>query len=324
MEYLNLELGLIGILGLGAWLVNYLYLFKNPELYLSKNNKSASIKFKRNVVLILGVIAWLFISFSLTGPRKAIGFAKNSIEVNDIFFVVDVSRSMLVKDFSPNRLEAAKKKIEEFVDLVPTDRIGIIMFSEKAYTLLPLSTDLELIKQIISEIKIGFLGSGTNIGDALGLAVGRGAQSLAKNKIIILLTDGVSNVGFMTPLQAAEEAKNQGIKVYTIGIGGDKNAVMPSSRGFFGRQQKQKVPGGSFDNETLVKISNLTGGKHFTAGNSEALSNVLAEIQLLEKTEIDSSGRVVYNEQYWIYLLLGSIFLFLTEGLRKLMLKEGV
>ena len=122
---------------------------------------------------------------------------------------------MLATDFKPNRLEVAKQKISDFVALRPKDRIGIVMFSEKAFTLLPLSTDLELIQEIISEIKVGFLGSGTNIGDALALGVARAAQSLTKNKVIVLLTDGVSNVGVMTPEQATREAAEKNIKTYT-------------------------------------------------------------------------------------------------------------
>src|SRR5690606_32519325 len=182
----------------------------------------------------------------MTLPKKPAGFVNDPEEVNDVIFVVDVSLSMLADDFKPNRLEVAKQKIQEFVDLRPTDRIALVMFSEKVFTLLPLTSDLKLVRQAISDLRTGFLGSGTNIGDALALGVARGLQSLAKNKVIILLTDGVSNVGTMTPLQAAEEAKNAGIKVYTIAVGGDGDARIPVPGGF-GRQRFQYIPGGSFD-----------------------------------------------------------------------------
>jgi Ca-activated chloride channel family protein len=253
------------------------------------------------------------------------GFAKNKIEVNDIFFVVDVSRSMLAEDFSPNRLEVAKEKIAEFVALRPTDRIGIIIFSEKAFTLLPLSTDLKLIKQMVGEIKVGgMLGSGTNIGDALGLAVARGAQSLAENKVIVLLTDGVSNVGFLTPQQAAQEAKEQGIKVYTIGIGGSRDAKIPYGRNVFGRKRYQTIPGGSIDFKTLEEIADVTSGQSFAAQDEKALKDVLSEIEKLERSEIDSSARVIYKEIYLKFLIIGVILILLSELSRRIVFKEGV
>ncbi len=260
------------------------------------------------------------IGFSLTQPRSPMGFAKNNIKVNDIFIVVDVSRSMLAEDFAPNRLESAKRKIREFVKLRPTDRIGIVMFSEKAFTLLPLSTDLKLIEQIIDEIKVGFLGMGTNIGDALGLAVGRAAQSIAKSKVIILLTDGVSNVGNMTPEQSAVEAKKQGVKVYTIGIGQRSNgALLKTGRG---RGRYQRIPGGSVDLKTLDMIASTTGGKSYYASDENALDEVLSEIQELEKTEVKSSTKIIYKELYWNYLAFGLLLLLISESISCFFLKE--
>ena len=302
-----------------TWIMQYFRLGKKPELFLSKRKWKKGSSFTRILIFIVGIIGISLIAYSLTQPRKAIGSTKRNIKVNDIFFVVDVSKSMHAEDFPPNRLEVAKEKIRDFVSLRPTDRIGIIMFSEKAFTLLPLSTDLELIKQIISEIQVGFLGTGTNIGDALALAVGRGAQSLADNKIIILLTDGVSNVGSMTPIQAAEEAKAQEMKVYTIGIGKRSNKRVLK----FGSAGYQRIPGGSVDTDTLEKISKITGGQSFYAGDAEALSQVLNEIQKLEKTQIQASSRVLYEELYWKYLLYGVILFMLAEVLRRILLREA-
>jgi len=323
---MNYELGtpqfaIFGAIAGFLWIINYLAIFKTAQVYIPLRYVKKRPKFSRFLIFILGLSAWVLICYSLAQPRKPIGYSKDTIEVNDIFFVVDVSRSMLADDFEPNRLEAAKIKIKEFVKLRPTDRIGIIMFAEKVFTLLPLSTDLDLVERIVDEIRIGFLGNGTNIGDALGLAVGRAAQSLAENKVIILLTDGVSNVGSMTPLQAAEEAKEQNVKIYTIGIGGDKNAriPVPGSR-FPGRLQY--IPGGSIDLKTLKEIADTTGGKDFLAQDDQALTNVLAEIGELEKTEIDASGRVIYEELYLKYLLYGLLMLMLSEILRKFGLRE--
>ncbi|MBT7608513.1 MAG: VWA domain-containing protein [Bacteriovoracaceae bacterium] len=318
-------LSILGAVCTIFWMISYLRVGRKAQIYLSsQKNPNYYFSFLRGFLLIIGLASWISISYSLTTPRKPMGLSNNNIEVNDILFVVDVSRSMLAEDFVPNRLEAAKIKILEFVKLRPKDRIGIIMFSEKAFTLLPLSTDLKLIEEIVKEIKVGFLGSGTNIGDAVGLAVARAAQSIAKNKVLILLTDGVSNVGTMTPLEAAREAKKQNIKIYTIGIGGSKDARIPLGRSLFGRKQYQTIPGGSIDVEVLKEIANITKGKYFIAADTKALKDVLGEIERLERTEIEASSRIIYKEMYFIYLLCGVVGLFLVELSRRLVLRESV
>jgi Ca-activated chloride channel family protein len=324
MDFGNLYMSLWGILGYLAWVASFFYLLKRPEIFVPMRYAVSRYPVSRVIVFILGTLGWLAVTISLAEPRKPIGFAKNKIDVNDVFFVVDVSDSMRADDFKPNRLEAAKAKVRDFVNLRPTDRIGIIMFSERIYTLLPLTTDLDLVNQMIDEIKTGDgLGTGTNIGDALGLAVARGAQSLAKSKIIILLTDGVSNVGSMTPLQAAEEAKEQDIKVYTIGIGGSADARIPTRRTAWGSQRYRNIPGGSFDLETLDQIADITGGKSYVAQDVKALKNVLLEIEKLERTEIDTSQRIVYEQMYLKFLLAGAIMLLMTEASRRFAVREG-
>jgi Ca-activated chloride channel family protein len=314
----------VGILGALIWSFAYFKVGKKAQVYLPKNLSKGKRSLLRSLLFLLGLVSWGFLSFSLGQPRKPLGLTENNIEVNDIFFVVDVSKSMLAEDFKPNRLEAAKSKIAEFVKLRPRDRIGIIMFSEKAFTLLPLSTDLKLIEQIINDINVGFLGSGTNIGDAIALAVARGAQSLAENKVIILLTDGVSNVGSMTPIQAAQEAKEQKIKVYTIGMGGREDARIPVGRTLFGRKQYQTIPGGSIDTKTLQEIASITGAKYYLAQNDQALKDVLLEIEKLERTEIESSGRVIYKELYLSYLIIGVFGLILVELSRRFVVREAL
>jgi Ca-activated chloride channel homolog len=325
MSFESPYLSILGLICALVWSISFLKIGRKAQVYLAAQTKTIySFSFLRYLLLLVGVTSWVSISYSLATPRKAMGLTNNKIEVNDIVFVVDVSRSMLAEDFVPNRLEAAKSKILEFVKLRPRDRIGIIMFSEKAFTLLPLSTDLNLIEQIIEEIKVGFLGSGTNIGDAIGLGVGRAAQSLAENKVLILLTDGVSNVGTMTPLQAAREARKQNIKIYTIGIGGSRNARIPLGRSLFGKKQYQTIPGGSIDTEVLQEIADITNGQFFLAASSKALRNVLAEIEKLERTEIEANSRVIYKELYFKFLLFGVLGLVLVELSRKVVLKECV
>lgn len=309
-------------MGFAAWAAQYWRVFKKPELHLpTKYIKTESSKIMRLLLFLVGTLAWAFLAFAITVPREPLKYEKSKIEANDLIFVVDVSRSMLAEDFKPNRLEAAKEKIREFVKYRPTDRIGIVIFAEKAFTLLPLTTDLKLIEKLISEIKTGFLGGGTNIGDALGLAAARLAKTTALNKVVIFLTDGVSNVGNLTPKIAAEEAAKIGVKVYTIGIGGDKNARIPLGRGVFGMRY-QNIPGGSIDVKTLQMISDMTGGKSYIAKDIDSLKNVFEEIQDLEKTEIETSSRIVYRELYVQYLMIGGILLVLVELLGRLGMRE--
>lgn len=311
---------IVGLIVIISYLLWYFQVSKKREFYLPAKSFRRNINLPRWIRFVLGVFGISLISFALMQPRIPQGFAKNKIKVNDIFIVVDVSVSMLAVDFKPNRIEKAKEKIREFIKLRPTDRIGIVMFSEKAFTLLPLSTDLELIEQIIEEIKVGFLGQGTNIGDALGLAVGRSTQSIAENKVVVLLTDGVSNVGSMTPIQAAEQAREKGVKVYTIGIGQKSNGNLLSNGG----GGLRRIPGGSVDLDTLDKIAKITGGKSFYAQDGNALGDVLSEIQKLEKTEIETSAKVIYKELYWEYLFLGVLMLFLSEWIGFFILREAL
>lgn len=322
-EFQHIHYAVWGIVGLIFWIISYFYFFKKPQLFIPKKYKKKGFPFLRTLTFCVGVAGWLYISFALAGPRRPMGMDKNTIEVNDIFIVLDLSRSMLAEDLKPNRFEAAKQKIQEFVSLFPRDRIGIVIFAEKVFTLLPLSTDLNLINKMVSQIRLGTLGDGTNIGDALALGVGRLLQSLAKNKILILLTDGVSNVGTLTPLQAAEMAQEQKIKIYTIGIGGAKDARIPVGPNMFGVQRYQMIPGGSVDEKSLKEIADLTGGKFYMARDNRALENVLSDINKLERTEIEQTGRVIYEELYFKYLLIGVLLLIGAESSRRLLLREG-
>lgn len=322
-EFQHLNYALWGILGLAFWIVSFFYWFRKPQLFIPSKYKKTGIPILRSIVFVMGVVAWLYISFALAGPRRPMGMDKNTIDVNDIFIVLDLSRSMMAEDLKPNRVEAAKQKIKDFVALFPKDRIGLVIFAEKVFTLLPLSTDLDLITKMVDQIKLGPLGDGTNIGDALALAVGRLLQSQAKSKVILLLTDGVSNVGTLTPLQAAEMAATNKIKIYTVGIGGDKDARIPSGPNMFGVQRYQIIPGGSVDAKGLKEIADMTNGKAYMAGNNKALQNVLDEINKMERTQVEHSGKIIYQELYFKYLLIGICLLLAAELSRRLILREG-
>lgn len=321
MEYKSLYAAIFGLFALVFWSVEFWKIFKKPQLINPVGNSGKGFGLVRLLIFCIGIVGWLLISFSMTGPRKPLKFSPSNIEVNDIYFVVDVSRSMLADDLEPNRLEVAKEKLREFAALRPTDRLGVIIFSEKVFTMLPLTTDPSLVDQILAEIRIGFLGSGTNIGDALALAVARGQASKTKNKVVVLLTDGVNNVGNLTPMQAADMAKEYNIKVYTIGLGTKKNAKIPLGKGMFGMQY-QNIPGGSIDIKTLKDISDLTGGKTYMADSEESLKDILTDIQSLEKTKIKSQSQIVYDELFFPYLLWGICLFIFAELLRKFGLRE--
>lgn len=323
MEYRTPYLLLLGLTAGIFWALDYWKFFHRAKLYFpaKKGDLGLSKKALRWFFFAIGLIGWGALSYSLMQPRLPQKFSPSNIEVRDIVLTIDVSRSMLAEDIQPNRLEVAKEKIREFVRMRPTDRISVVIFSEKVFTLLPLTTDPTLVDKILSEISIGYLGSGTNIGDGLALSVARVVNSEAKNKVIILLTDGVANVGTMTPMQAAEEAKKYGIKVYTIGLGTDHDAKIPMGNGIFGTQY-QLIPGGSIDYKTLKEISQLTGGKFYPAKSEKGLQQILKDIQSLEKTEINVNQQIVYDEKFYSYLLFGVCLIFLTELLRRLLLKD--
>jgi Ca-activated chloride channel family protein len=323
MEYKNPLLLWFGVAAGLMWALDYWKVFQKAQLYFPQGQSSLAWwkQGLRVLLFMAGVLGWAYLSYSLMQPRKPQKFSPSNIEVNDIVLCIDVSRSMLAEDIRPNRLEVAKERIREFARLRPTDRISIIIFSEKVFTLLPLTTDPALIDQVLSEISIGYLGSGTNIGDGLALSVARAVNSETKNKVIVLLTDGVANVGTMTPIQAAEEAKKYGIKVYTIGLGTDDDAKIPVGNGVFGTQY-QLIPGGSIDYKVLKEISDLTGGKFYPAKSEKALKDILDDIQKLEKTEIKVNHQIVYDEKFYTYLLMGVAILFAVEVLRRLLLKD--
>lgn len=325
MEYKSPYLLWVGVVVALFWALDYWKVFQKAQIYFPETSSRLEWwkKALQGTLFVAGLIGWGYVSYSLMQPRAPQKFSPSNIEVNDIILCIDVSRSMLAEDIKPNRLEVAKERIREFARLRPTDRIAIVIFSEKVFTLLPLTTDPSLVDQVLSEISIGYLGSGTNIGDGLALSVARAVNSETKNKVIVLLTDGVANVGTLTPLQAAEEAKKYGIKVYTIGLGTDDDAKIPVGNGIFGTQY-QLIPGGSIDYKVLKQISDLTGGKFYPAKSENSLKEILNDIQKLEKTEIKVNHQIVYDEKYYTFLLIGVAILFAVEVLRRLFLKDVI
>jgi Ca-activated chloride channel family protein len=215
---------------------------------------------------------------------------------------------MTAQDFTPNRLEAAKQVAENFIDQRTTDRIGIVIFSGESFTQCPLTTDHTVLKLQIEQIRNGLLEDGTAIGSGLATSVDRLRGSKAKSKIIILLTDGVNNGGLIDPSTAKEIAKAYRIKVYTVGVGTDGYAPTPVSTPMGIVIQNEKV---AIDEKLLQSISSETGGSYFRAKDNQALKNIYAEIDKMEKSKVEITTYHRYTEKFYPLILAALAFLLL-------------
>jgi len=233
----------------------------------------------------------------------------------DIVMAIDVSSSMLAKDLSPNRLVALKEVASNFIKDRPNDRIGLVVYAGESYTKTPITSDKRLVLEALKEIQYGELTDGTAIGMGLATSVNRLKDSKALSKVIILLTDGVNNAGFIEPATAAELAVEYDIKTYTIGLGTNGNALSPIAYN----------PDGSFrygmaevqiDETLLEQIANLTGGKYFRATDNQKLEAIYNEINSLEKTEVATFKFYAYEEEFRPWAIAALVF-FLTEWLLK-------
>jgi len=241
----------------------------------------------------------------------------------DIVMAIDVSASMMAKDLRPNRLEALKKVAERFVNKRPNDRIGIVVYAGESFTKTPVTSDKEIVIRGIRSLHWGEVEGGTAIGMGLGTAVNRLKETQAKSKVIILLTDGVNNAGFIDPVTAAEIAKELGIKVYTIGIGTNGYAPFPVAKRPDGSLvfQDQKV---EIDEALLKKIAKITGGKYFRATSNTKLKTIYEEINRMEKTKIDEFKYYQYEEHYRFWVWLALILLFLEKSLQFTVFKSVI
>ncbi len=234
----------------------------------------------------------------------------------DIVMAIDVSSSMLARDLKPNRLKALKKVASEFVDGRPSDRIGVVIYAGESFTKTPITSDKRIVKRALREIEFdGIIEDGTAIGMGLATSVNRLKDSKAKSKVIILLTDGVNNSGFIDPKIASELAVEYGIKTYTIGLGTNGNALAPigiNRNGTFRYGYKQV----EIDEDLLKEIADETGGKYFRATNNKKLEEIYDEINKLEKTEIEEFKYYNYQEKFRPLVLLGGILLLFEIFLR--------
>ena len=228
----------------------------------------------------------------------------------DIVMAIDVSSSMLARDLKPNRLSALKEVASDFIKERPNDRIGLVVYAGEAFTKTPITSDKSIVLSALREITYGQLNDGTAIGMGLATSVNRLKESKAISKIIILLTDGVNNSGFIEPQTAADLAVEFGIKTYTIGLGSNGNALTPIAYNADGsyRYGMRQV---EIDEELLQDIAKVTGGKYFRATTNDKLEAIYDEINKLEKTEIEEFKYYKYEEKFrpWV-LLAGALLLF--------------
>ena len=294
---------------------------QSPTLKISsvkgfKAQKSLLAKLKP-LLFVLRLLALSSLIIAMARPRKVdISSQTKSTKGIDIVMAIDVSGSMLAKDLHPNRMEALKKVAENFVEGRPNDRIGIVVYASEAYTKTPVTSDKAIVQQAIQSIKYdNVLQDGTGIGMGLTTAVNRLKDSNSKSKVVILMTDGVNNAGFIEPETASQIAKEYGIKVYTIGIGTNGNAMFPyayaPNGGFLFRMMPVEI-----DVNLLQTIARNTGGKYFRANSNSKLESIYSEINKLETTEIQELKFYDYDEKYRLFVWIASILVLLEFGLR--------
>ena len=259
----------------------------------------------RHLPFALRAAAFALLVVALARPQDVEQNVRTNTEGIDIMLAIDVSGSMLARDFKPARITAAKEVAGSFIADRYGDRIGLVAFAGEAFTQSPLTTDQSTLQTLLARIRSGLIEDGTAIGNGLATAINRLRESEAKSKVIILLTDGVNNRGEIAPLTAAEIAKAQGIRVYTIGVGTEGMAPYPAID-MFGNITfvNQKV---EIDEKTLTAISDMTGGKYFRATDKAKLKAIYDEINQLEKSKVEVTEHVSYHELYlaWVLAALG-------------------
>lgn len=269
-------------------------IFSNLGPVKASTNRSA--EWSRWFLLGLRALAICGIILALARPQSGLRGEEVKTEGIDIAMVLDISSSMLAEDIEPNRVEAAKEVAAEFVQARINDRIGLIVFSGKAYTQCPLTLDYGILLNLFEETEVGLIEDGTAIGMGLGVAVNRLKESDAKSKVIILLTDGRNNRGEIDPQTAAQLAQTFGIKIYAVGAGTEGLAPYPVDDPVFGRRYAQVEV--DIDEEMLKGIALMTGGRYFRATDRDSLEEIYGEINELEKTEIEVTEFTRYSELF--------------------------
>ena len=314
---------LLLIPALAAW---YYYRSRRYAATLQVSSTEAFAATGRNLrwyvyhgLYVVRLLAIALLVIALARPQTSLSRQDVSVEGIDLVLALDVSGSMLAMDFKPDRLEAAKDLAIEFIDGRPNDRIGLVVFSGEAFTQCPLTTDRAVLKNLFRDIKSGMIEDGTALGDGLATAVSRLRESKSVSKVIILLTDGVNNMGALDPRSAAEIAKLYGIRIYTIGIGTIGQAPYPVQTPFGMQTQMMEV---KIDEPLLKEIAAGTGGRYFRATGNDRLRAVYQEIDKLEKSKIDVTEFRRKKEEYLPLVLAAFLLITLELLLRYLYLKN--
>ena len=249
----------------------------------------------RHLPMVLRTAALCLIIVALARPRSSTEVEKRDTEGIDIVLAMDVSTSMLARDFNPDRLSAAKDIAIEFIAQRPTDRMGIVVFAGESYTQCPLTTDRATLINLMKEVQTDLIEDGTAIGNGLATAVARMMDSDAPSRVVILLTDGVNNSGEVAPQTAAEIAKTYGIRVYTIGVGANGMAPYPVMTPWGVEMQQVQV---EIDEDLLKGIADATGGRYFRATDNTKLAEIYSEINKMEKARTTVDSFPVYKELF--------------------------
>lgn len=276
--------------------------------------------FVKKYLFVLRAVGMTFLVIALARPQTSFSEEEVSTEGIDVIVSLDVSSSMLAADFKPNRLQAAKEKALSFIEGRPNDRMGLVVFAGESFTQCPLTIDHVVVRKMLAEVKNGLIEDGTAIGMGLATSVIRLKDSEATSKVVILLTDGVNNAGFVDPLTAVEAAIEHNVRVYTIGVGKQGLAPFPVQTMAGVQYRNMEV---EIDEELLKQIAQQTGGKYFRAVNNEALELVYEEIDRLEKSKIEVSRFTRKTEEFHLFLLIGG-FLFLLELLLRYTLVRSI
>lgn len=307
-------------------LLHYLWLElagRRPHLRVSTSAPwtkagTSPLAFVRHLPFALREAAIVLIIIAIARPRSSTEIEKIDTEGIDIVLAMDVSTSMLARDFKPDRISAAKDIAIEFIAQRPSDRMGIVVFAGESYTQCPLTTDRATLINLMKEVQTGLIEDGTAIGNGLATAVARMKDSDAKSRVVILLTDGVNNSGEVAPQTAAEIAKTYGIRVYTIGVGASGMAPYPVMTPWGMDIQQMKV---EIDEALLKEIAEVTGGRYFRATDNTKLSEIYSEINKMEKARTTIDSFPVYKELFGKYALAALICL-LLELLVRLLIRR--
>lgn len=308
-------------------IVHYIYLElcgRRPHLRVSdirywKAGGNSVLAYLRHAPMLLRTVALSMIIIAIARPRSSSKMDKIDTEGIDIVLAMDVSTSMLARDFTPDRISAAKDIAIEFISQRPSDRIGIVVFAGESYTQCPLTTDRATLINLMKEIQTGLIEDGTAIGNGLATAVARMQGSDAKSRVVILLTDGVNNRGEITPQTAADIAKTYGIRVYTIGVGANGTAPYPVITPWGVQMQDVEV---EIDEDLLKGIAETTGGRYFRATDNTKLSEIYSEINKMEKARTTIDSFPVYKELFMDFALVALICLLLEVVFNAFILKR--